>query len=82
MAVREAVTNAGRHGHAVHIAVELTNSEGLRLRVADDGGGFDPGVESDGFGLVSMQERAKALGGRFLLASQPGGGTVIEIAIP
>jgi signal transduction histidine kinase len=80
--VREAVTNAGRHGHAGHIAVELTNGEGLRLRVADDGGGFDPGVESDGFGLVSMQERAKALGGRFLLASQPGGGTVIEIAIP
>jgi signal transduction histidine kinase len=80
--VREAVTNAGRHGHAGHIAVHLTNSEGLRLRVADDGGGFDPEIESDGFGLVSMQERAKALGGRFLLASQPGGGTVVEIAIP
>jgi signal transduction histidine kinase len=80
--VREAITNAGRHGHAGHIAVELTNSEGLHLRVSDDGGGFDPKAKSDGFGLVSMQERAKALGGRFLLASQPGGGTVIEIAIP
>ena len=50
--------------------------------VADDGDGFDPGARSDGFGLVSMQERAKALGGRFRLASTPGTGTEIEIVIP
>jgi signal transduction histidine kinase len=80
--VREAVSNAGRHGHAGRIAVELSNGQGLRLRVVDDGGGFDPGIRSDGFGLVSMQERAKALGGRFRLASRPGSGTEIEIVIP
>jgi signal transduction histidine kinase len=80
--VREAVSNAGRHGHAARIAVELSNGEGLRLRVVDDGDGFDPGARSDGFGLVSMQERAKGLGGRFRLASEPGMGTEIEIVIP
>jgi signal transduction histidine kinase len=80
--VREAVSNAGRHGHAGRIAVELSNGQGLRLRVVDDGEGFDPGIRSDGFGLVSMQERAKALGGRFRLASRPGSGTEIEIVIP
>jgi signal transduction histidine kinase len=80
--VREAVSNAGRHGHAARIAVELSNGEGLRLRVVDDGDGFDPGARSGGFGLVSMQERAKGLGGRFRLASEPGMGTEIEIVIP
>ena len=80
--VREAVSNAGRHGHAGRIAVELSNGSGLRLRVVDDGDGFDPNVASGGFGLVSMQERAKALGGRFRLASQPGRGTEIEVVIP
>jgi signal transduction histidine kinase len=80
--VREAVSNAGRHGHAGRIAVELTNGSSLRLRVVDDGDGFDPAVKSDGFGLVSMQERAKGLGGRFRLASQPGRGTEIEVVIP
>jgi signal transduction histidine kinase len=80
--VREAVSNAGRHGHAGRIAVELSNGQGLLLRVVDDGDGFDPGARSDGFGLVSMQERAKALGGRFRLASKPGMGTEIEIVIP
>jgi signal transduction histidine kinase len=80
--VREAVSNAGRHGHAERISVELTNGDGVRLRVVDDGDGFDTTVESDGFGLVSMKERAKGLGGRFRLASRPGHGTEIEVVIP
>jgi signal transduction histidine kinase len=81
--VREAVSNAGRHGHAGQISVELKNGEGLHLRVVDDGEGFDPVMPvTGGFGLVSMQERAKALGGEFRLASQPGCGTEIEILIP
>jgi len=81
--VREAVSNAGRHGHAGRISVELKNGQGLRLRVADDGDGFDPLVSTiHGFGLVSMEERAKALGGEFRLASRPGRGTEIEIVIP
>lgn len=80
--VREAVSNAGRHGHAGRIAVELSNGQGLRLRVTDDGDGFDPGAMSKGFGLVSMKERATALGAQFRLASQPGRGTEIEIVLP
>jgi signal transduction histidine kinase len=81
--VREAVSNAGRHGHAGRISVELSNSDGVRLRVVDDGDGFDPQVpERKGFGLVSMQERTQALGGEFRLASKPGTGTEIEIVLP
>jgi signal transduction histidine kinase len=81
--VREAVSNAGRHGHAERISVELTNGKGVRLRVVDDGDGFDPAAsERKGFGLISMRERARALGGEFRVASQPGDGTEIEILLP
>jgi signal transduction histidine kinase len=80
--VREAVSNAGLHGHAGRISVDLTNGHGLRLRVTDDGEGFDTDAGSSGFGLTSMRERAKALGGQFRLTSQPGIGTEIEIVIP
>jgi signal transduction histidine kinase len=81
--VREAVTNAGRHGHAARITIRLTNGAGVHLEVKDDGEGFDPGYESpSGFGLRSMRERATALGGEFALASSPGHGTEIRVVLP
>jgi signal transduction histidine kinase len=81
--VREAITNAGRHGGATHVSVELSNGSGTLLRIADDGTGFDPGnTRVGGFGLVSMRERAEALGGGFTLSSQAGSGTSIEVRLP
>jgi len=81
--VREAITNAGRHGGAENVAVELTNGHGTSLRIADDGSGFDLGqTRAGGFGLVSMRERTEALGGRFKLSSEAGGGTRIEVRLP
>ena len=81
--VREAITNATRHGRAETITVELSDGGGLRLRVADDGRGFDPdGPTGAGFGLTSMRERAEALGGEFRIASRPGVGTEMEVRLP
>jgi signal transduction histidine kinase len=81
--LREAITNAGRHGGAENVSVELTNGNGTLLRIADDGSGFDPGhTRAGGFGLVSMQERTEALGGRFRLSSEAGEGTRIEVRLP
>jgi signal transduction histidine kinase len=81
--VREAITNAGRHGGAEHVAVELSNGNGTLLRIADDGSGFDPGhTRVGGFGVVSMRERTEALGGRFKLSSEAGKGTRIEVRLP
>jgi signal transduction histidine kinase len=81
--VREAITNAGRHGGAENVSVELTNGNGTLLRIADDGSGFDPRrTRVGGFGLVSMRERTEALGGRFRLSSEAGGGTNIEVRLP
>ena len=81
--VREAVTNAARHGAAKLVRVEFTNGRGLRLRVEDDGVGFDPtAANPDGFGLMTMRERAAAVGGEFFLATGPRGGTQVEVIIP
>jgi signal transduction histidine kinase len=81
--VREAITNAGRHGGATTVSVELANGNGTLLRIADDGTGFEPGnTRAAGFGLVSMRERAEALGGRFTLKSEVGSGTRIEVRLP
>jgi signal transduction histidine kinase len=80
--VREAVTNAGRHGEAGHIFIRLSNGGGLHLEVKDDGKGFIPVDDGSGFGLHSMRERATALGGEFRLASSPGNGTEIQVVLP
>jgi signal transduction histidine kinase len=81
--VREAVTNATRHGHATHISIQFSESEPWVLRVSDDGIGFDPtavATQSSGFGLVSMRERAEALGAAFSIESEVGRGTTVEVA--
>ncbi len=83
--VREAMTNAVRHGGATAVSVELEAGSGLRLRVVDDGQGFavdDAAGAPAGFGLVSMRERAEALGGRLTVASRPGQGTRVELVLP
>jgi signal transduction histidine kinase len=81
--VREAVTNAARHGEANVVHVQFANGNGLRLHVEDDGVGFDPKqIESSGFGLVTMRERAAAMGGEFRLTSAPDEGTRIEVIVP
>jgi signal transduction histidine kinase len=81
--VREAITNAGRHGGAENVSLELSNGNGTLLRIADDGSGFDTRhTRVGGFGLVSMRERTEALGGRFKLSSEAGEGTRIEVRLP
>jgi signal transduction histidine kinase len=84
--VREAVANAARHGRAGRIAVSLSRDDALRLSIADDGRGFDPAARPTrpdaGFGLISMGERAEALGGTLAVCSAPRAGTTIEVVLP
>lgn len=84
--MREAVTNAGRHGRAKSVHVALANHHGVSLRVSDDGCGFrvdDPAVfAGDRWGITSMRERAEALGGRFSVESRPYWGTRVEVWVP
>jgi signal transduction histidine kinase len=83
--VREAVTNATRHGRASHISVTFADVDHPVLQVRDNGNGFDPGAVGrgdSGFGLVSMRERAEALGATLAVSSAPGKGTIVEVAWP
>ena len=79
----EAVSNAARHGQAQTVRVELENGRHVRFRVVDDGVGFDPTIPLPGhFGIVSMRERAQAVGGSFRVRSAPGAGTEVEVQLP
>lgn len=83
---QEAVTNAVKHGHAPHIEVSLAfHPSEVRLRVIDDGCGFDPdrdGAKPGHFGLIGMRERMKKLGGDFAIESRAGGGTTLSATVP
>ena len=82
--VREAVTNAVRHGGANHIDILFEASGSPALRVFDNGVGFetDDAASSGRFGLVSMKERAEAIGASLAVRSAPGQGTTVEVSWP
>jgi signal transduction histidine kinase len=83
--LREAIWNALRHGRANAISVQLACKEGMRLRISDDGVGFDPSAargELRGLGLAAMAERARELGGELRLSAGRGRGTEVEVILP
>ncbi len=84
--VQEALTNTARHASAQNTAVELIwDQESIRLRVADDGIGFDlDGVKNSRgcFGLQGMEERVFLLRGRMEINTSAGQGAEIVIAVP
>lgn len=80
---QEAISNSLRHGRPRHIQVELhRHNQHLRLRVADDGAGFDAARGHSGQGLANMQARAVQLGGHLQVKSQPGHGTEVTLEMP
>ena len=81
---QEGLGNAVRHAGARAVFVTLAATrDTVRLTIADDGRGFDPGIarRGDGLGLASMEERAALLGGSCRVASSSGG-TRVEVAVP
>lgn len=83
---QEALTNARKHSDTHKILVVLNFDEAdLLLRVQDWGSGFDPTAlpnEQDRLGLVSMNERARMLGGTCEINSQRGQGTAVVVRVP
>lgn len=83
--VREAITNAARHGHASTVTLRLVqDGDVVRLLVSDDGQGFDAAGprEARGYGLTFMEERCASIGGSLDLSSQTGIGTRVEVRLP
>ena len=81
---QEALNNVVQHAHARHCRVRLTTMpDEVRLLVADDGAGFDPGEVAAGrFGLLGLNERARLLHGQLRLETSPGEGTCVEVVVP
>ena len=82
---QEAVTNSVKHSGARTIEVVLAaTQDSVRLAVQDDGSGFVRAGEAAGnhYGLVGMQERARDIGAVFQVASEPGEGTTVSVALP
>jgi signal transduction histidine kinase len=76
---QEALTNAAKHSRSSRVDVTVVaNGQLLRMRIRDFGVGFDPAVERDGLGLVTMQEQLKMIGGVLRFHSVPGRGTELE----
>lgn len=83
--VQEAMSNVRRHAAATMIAVTLREHDGtLELSVCDDGTGFDARAEAGTghFGLKTMAERARAVGGTLVVRSAPGEGTTVCATVP
>jgi signal transduction histidine kinase len=80
--VQEALNNVCRHARAssVEIAVLAIGSR-ISVKIRDDGRGFRT-PRPNGLGLIGMQERAESLGGNVTINSEPGQGTIIEVALP
>jgi signal transduction histidine kinase len=80
---QEAVSNAVRHGHPRNVSITMTDMEAhWELAVADDGVGMEEHPElyaSEGFGLISMRQRAGAIGGEWQIDSRPGAGTRVSV---
>jgi signal transduction histidine kinase len=86
---QEALTNVVRHARAKVVTVDLRAEDGqLRLRVHDDGIGFEAAtvrekaVRGASLGLLSMEERAALAGGGLEFNSIPGRGTEVHAWFP
>ncbi len=86
--VQEALQNVEKHAQACVVAVGSEMSAGgLRVWVHDDGVGFGPevapgdGTAGNGFGLLSLRERARLAGGALQVASELGAGTRVVVTI-
>jgi len=83
--IQEALTNVARHSGATHaeIAMQLNDGE-LRVEIVDNGKGIDQAmiVHPESLGILSMQERARMLGGKITITSNPGKGTCIILNAP
>jgi signal transduction histidine kinase len=83
---QEALLNSVKHSQSERVRIRLMGTERVvMLSVRDYGTGFDRTFarkESVGLGLIHMEERVRLMGGRFLIRSSPGRGTLVRAWIP
>ena len=81
---QECFQNIAKHAHPTEVNVELVVSDNhIRLRIEDDGDGFDPAQpRRGGMGITSIEERAKLAGGSLSIQSSPGQGARFTVEMP
>lgn len=82
---QETLNNIMKHAAAKQVRIEVHKTGNcVYLAVADDGKGFDRASRNKplSFGLRSIQERIKHLGGDVKIDSKPGKGTQIAVSVP
>jgi signal transduction histidine kinase len=83
--IQESLQNIIKHSGACTATVELYgNSSEVRLKISDEGVGFNPEsvAKQRGLGLLSMRERLRLVGGTISIESRPLRGTRINVAVP
>ena len=87
--VQEALSNVVKHAHATKVVVKVhLKKDLLEVKVSDNGQGFDVQKEThnpekwDHFGVRSMKERARMLGGDVQWVSKPRTGATVNITVP
>jgi signal transduction histidine kinase/ligand-binding sensor domain-containing protein len=85
---REILRNTFHHAHASRVEAEIAyDRQFFRIRIRDNGKGIDPRILEQGareghWGLPGVRERAKRIGARLRLWSEPGAGTEVELTVP
>lgn len=81
--LQESLTNIIRHSGAtqVHCSIVINNSS-LIMSISDNGKGFNKDDKKNTFGLLGMRERIKSIGGKFILKTALGEGTLETFVIP
>jgi len=82
LACREAMHNISRHAGPGDVDIHVEQSDGgIRIRIRDEGRGFDASTVPYGHGVQGMQERLAGIGGRASVQSEPGKGTTVTIEL-
>jgi signal transduction histidine kinase len=82
---QESLQNIAKHARATNVRMTLSCNDAIcRLRIEDDGRGFDPSKVRgrNALGLISMQERMRLINGDITIESEPGRGTRLEVSAP
>lgn len=86
--IQELLANVAKHSGARRATIGISNQgDLLRVEVRDDGQGFDPrtleaGATDERFGLFSIRERIRYLGGTMEVRSAAGHGTTVVLLAP
>lgn len=83
--IQESLTNIARHAQAASVEITIdTRNQNLFVLITDNGKGFDSALlqHPESLGLLSIQERARMIGGKAAITGEPGKGTRVTLEVP